>query len=95
MGRIIQAIRHRLLARLALQRQINHLEKARLCNVDLSTSIDSYWRQRLYEPQQAIKSKISNWTLVDWVQYTTLEVTRHLVEAGAVDGNDFYYRIQV
>lgn len=42
-----------------------------------------------------ISSKITNWASVDWEQYTGLGVTQHLVGAGIVDGNDFFYRLQV
>jgi hypothetical protein len=32
---------------------------------------------------------------VDYEQYTALAVTQHLVRAKAIDGADFFYRLQV
>ena len=93
-GEILTAVRDRVEARIALQKQIGQLEKAKQFQVEPDVP-EAAARLFPAEMGNGGNSRIRNWTSVDWEQYTALEVTRHLVEAGAVTGEDFLYRIQV
>ena len=42
-----------------------------------------------------ISSVIRAWAPVNWEQYVALDVTKHLVESGAVDEHDFLFRLQI
>ncbi len=100
-GEILKAVRDRVQARIALQKQVAQLEKAKHVQVEPSVPREA---AGLFPEESgggggsrssSGRSRIRNWTSVDWEQYTGLEVTRHLVEAGAVDGDDFFFRLQV
>lgn len=87
---IIHLIRERLEARVALQKQITLLQKAKM--IDIALEIPS--EVQSWFPLKA-SSRLRNWTAVNWEQYKLLEVTQHLVQGGAVDENDFFYRLQI
>ncbi|XP_059084495.1 THO complex subunit 5 homolog [Tigriopus californicus] len=87
---IIHLIRERLEARVALQKQITLLQKAKMIDIalEIPNEVQSWF------PLKA-SSRLRNWTAVNWEQYKLLEVTQHLVQGGAVDENDFFYRLQI
>lgn len=87
---IVHSIRQRLTSRTALQRQISLLEKSKLISVELP--IPEKMRN---EFPVKVASKIRAWTSVDWEQYLALDVTRHLVDSGAVGQHDFFFRLQI
>merc|ERR1719189_1718699 len=86
----IEAIRERLLSRIFLQREISLLEKSKLISVDPEVPENMKW----HFPSK-ISSTIRAWASVNWEQYVALDVTKHLVESGAVDENDFLFRLQI
>ncbi len=97
-GQIMKSVRSRVEARLALQKQITQLERAKHIQVEPAVPEEAahlFPADSDGSSSSRGASRIRNWTLVDWEQYTTLEVTRHLVEAKAVSGEDFFFRLQV
>jgi len=86
----IEAIRERLLSRIHLQREISLLEKSKLISVDpeVPENLKSHFPPK-------ISSTIRAWASVNWEQYVALDVTKHLVDSGAVDENDFLFRLQI
>ena len=73
--------------RIHLQREISLLEKSKLISVDpeVPDGLKSHFPPK-------ISSTIRAWASVNWEQYVTLDVTKHLVDSGAVDQNDFLFR---
>ena len=86
--KIINAIRERLISRIALQRQIYQLDKSKLISVDLE--IPDKCKSQF---PTKISSVIRAWAPVNWEQYMALDVTRHLVDTKIVDENDFLFRL--
>lgn len=85
------AIQQRIQSRVTLQRQLSHLEKAKVLPVELQIPESV---QHLF-PSTGANSRIRNWTPVHWEDYNQVEITKHLVHANCVDGDDFFYRLQV
>ena len=73
-----------------MQRAISQLEKSKLITVDLEIpeSLQNQFPAK-------ISSTIRAWAPVNWEQYVALDVTKHLVESGAVDEHDFLFRLQI
>ena len=88
--KIIDAIRERLLSRIALQRQIFQLDKSKLISVELDVPESC----RSLFPTK-VSSVIRAWAPVNWEQYMALDVTKHLVETKIVDENDYLFRLQL
>ena len=86
----IEAIKQRLLSRISLQRAISQLEKSKLITVDLEVP-----ENMKNQFPAKISSVIRAWAPVNWEQYVALDVTKHLVESGAVDEHDFLFRLQI
>ena len=63
------------------------LEKSKLISVDpeVPENLKSHFPPK-------ISSTIRAWASVNWEQYVALDVTKHLVDSGAVDENDFLFR---
>ena len=78
------------LYRIFLQREISLLEKSKLISVDPEVPENMKW----HFPSK-ISSTIRAWASVNWEQYVALDVTKHLVESGAVDENDFLFRFVI
>ena len=78
------------LCRIYLQREISLLEKSKLISVDPEVPENMKW----HFPSK-ISSTIRAWASVNWEQYVALDVTKHLVESGAVDENDFLFRFVI
>jgi len=88
MENTVKGIRARLQARLALQKQLNNLEKSKVTSVDLlPTELTAQFPTR-------VTSRLRNWTAIDWEAYSVSEVTRHLVRHEVVDQYDFFYKAQ-
>jgi len=88
MENTVKGIRARLMARLALQKQLNNLEKSKASSVDLlPTKLTAQFPTR-------VTSRLRNWTTIDWEAYSVSEVTRHLVRHEVVDQHDFFYKAQ-
>lgn len=86
----IDAIRQRLVSRIFLQREISLLEKSKLITIDMAVPE----KMKSQFPSK-ISSTIRAWASVNWDQYVSLDVTKHLVESGAVDEHDFLFRLQI
>lgn len=86
----IDAIKQRLVSRIGLQRAISQLEKSKLISVDLDIpeSLKNQFPSK-------VSSTIRAWAPVNWEQYVALDVTKHLVDSGAVDEHDFLFRLQI
>jgi THO complex subunit 5 len=86
----ILAIRERLTSRIYLQKEISLLEKSKLLSVELP--IPDGLKNAFPDK---ISSSIRAWASVGWEQYVALDVTKHLVETGAVTEHDFLFRLQI
>ena len=71
MPEITKAIHDRVKARLALQRQLCVLEKAKVLAVDLALPE----KARSMFPEAQPTSRIRNWTTVNWEDYTQVGIT--------------------
>ena len=89
-SRILMEIKDRFVARLALRRQLDVLEKVKVVAVDLTLP-----EPLMSEFPLKINSKLRAWTLVDLEQYMALAVTQHLRDGDAVSSSDFFFRLQV
>lgn len=88
MENTVKGIRARLEARLALQKQLNNLEKAKLQTVDLlPAALCNQFPAR-------VSSKLKGWNPISWEAYGSGEATKHFVQHGVVDQHDFYYKAQ-
>jgi len=88
MENTVKGIRARLEARLALQKQLNSLEKAKQQAVDLlPTRLSHQFPAR-------VSSKLKGWAPISWESYGGAESTKHFVKHGVVDQHDFYYKAQ-
>ncbi|XP_071743634.1 THO complex subunit 5 homolog [Lepeophtheirus salmonis] len=85
---IVLSVRNRLESRLSLQRQVSHLEKAKVTNIELN--IPEEFKDKF---PARISSRIRNWGAVDFEQYSSLEVAKHLQDI--IDKTDFIYRLQI
>jgi len=92
---IVGALKERLRARVALQRQLDALVKAKTNSTVPPLPEEEEGGGGLRRFPARVSSRISGWKGVDYAQYTALAVTQHLVGAKAVDGSDFFYRLQV
>ena len=86
----IEAMKERLTSRISLQRAISQLEKSKLITVDLEVP-ESLKNQFPSKTSSTIRA----WAPVNWEQYVALDVTKHLVESGAVDEHDYLFRLQI
>jgi len=101
--RIVKAIRERFRARLALQRQLTQLETAKNTQMSELSIIPAELLEAEDEDlhggngggASGVRSKIRAWYSVSYEQYVSLDITRHLVSAGVVSSNDFFYRLQL
>jgi len=82
----VQAIRKRLVSRVSLQSQLNHLEQGKGLKLDAipQTIIDKF--------PLKVSSRLKSWAPVTWEKFKSHEESSSVSSNGAVDSSDFLYK---